>query len=129
MKRTKDLESLEDVFVACRALGHWWEPTYTLVKKEGRTVILSSNLVCIRERAAKVPDPTQKDLRTYRAGKHRGQMIAAPRYDHADGYLLEKGATDGRGLARPAARAEYLDREVKARRSNGKRTNGGTKRR
>lgn len=124
--RAKDLASLNDAFVACRAMGHWWEPTWTLVKHEGRTTILAATLVCIRERDAGVPDPTEKDLHTYRAGKYQGQMYAAPRYNHADGYLLDPAAFDG-GAIRPAARAEYLERKIKAQR-NGKR-NGGTKRR
>lgn len=113
MTKALDLESLSDVFLKCRTVGHAWEPRVTYVQTVGRRVVHSATWYCDREERAGVPDPTEKDVVTVATGKQQGQPLQAPVYAWPDGYLLELGT--GRGPSnRPAARVELMGRLVKS---------------
>ena len=104
-QKSRDLESLDDVFLACRAEGHHWIPMYTFIEHDGGAKVFSARRVCKRERDAGVVNPTEKDVLTLATGANRGKRVGSARYYHAPGYLIESG-----GGTRRDAVVEYLTR-------------------
>jgi hypothetical protein len=111
MKRSKDIDELADAHVACRALGHQWEPVNTFVEKYERRTVWVAEYFCLREENAGL-DPTTRWDTIAITGSDRGVIIAR-QTQYPDGYLLERGATTGRGRYRPTARIELMERLTK----------------
>jgi hypothetical protein len=108
--RPRDFNELETVFLACRTVGHAWEPVGLFGGTLGRRNVFDATWECDRERRAGIDHPTQRHEVSAAGGKDRGRIIDAPRYAYAEGYLLRAGSGVGRGRARPEARIELLSR-------------------
>jgi len=104
---TVDMTGYDDTFLKCKALAHAWEPLVTYIEREGRAGVNRMVLICERERAAGVPDASEKEQTTFAKGKRRGQLIESPKYRYPQGY---KSVGVGRGHWKHEARAELADR-------------------
>jgi hypothetical protein len=111
--KTESIDRLPDVFLKCRTFTHAWEPQVTYLETVGRHTVHRCVLVCSREAAAGVPDPSEKEMLSYAKGRYAGSLVEPARYKLADGYLVSEQL--GRGRQRPAARLELMTRQTTTR--------------